>query len=95
MRIILSLLAVFASSAIADGPCDVESDDCRAVINASACFNEFISGGNKNSILNCLAGTEGDATPTAKVREYGRGNRNQAKQLIHSRCAHVLVALHR
>lgn len=69
MRIVLSLLAVFATSALADGPCDVESDNCRAVINASACFNEFISGGNKNSILNCLAGTEGNATPTEKVRK--------------------------
>lgn len=53
-------------------PCDVESDACRAVINASACFNEFMSGSNKNSVLNCLTGTEGAQTPTQKVcNSYG------------------------
>lgn len=69
MRIELCMFWGLASLVLADGPCDVESDNCRAVINASACFNEFMSGGNTNSILNCLAGTEGDATPTAKVRD--------------------------
>ncbi|CZR63198.1 uncharacterized protein PAC_13095 [Phialocephala subalpina] len=67
MRISLGLFAVFVSFALADGPCDPNSDSCRAVINASACFNEFMSGGNKNSILNCLAGTDGAGTPTAKM----------------------------
>lgn len=76
MRASFGLLAIFVSTIFAapapSGPsdtCDVNSDNCRAVINASACFNEFMSGGsgNKNSVLNCLAGTDGAATPTQKV----------------------------
>lgn len=68
MKIQTSLFLVFISSALADGPCDVNSDSCRSVINASACFNEFLSFGNKNQVLNCLTGTDGTATPQQKVR---------------------------
>jgi hypothetical protein len=67
MHISLSLIAAFLPVILAAGPCDVESDNCRAVINGSACFNEFLAQGNKASILNCLAGTDGAATPTVKV----------------------------
>ncbi|KUJ18628.1 uncharacterized protein LY89DRAFT_732181 [Mollisia scopiformis] len=67
MRFSLGVFAVFIIPALADGPCDVNSDSCRAVINASACFNEFMSGGNKASILNCLAGTDGAASPKDKM----------------------------
>lgn len=69
MRFLLGLFAVFIHSALAAGPCDADSDNCRAVINGSACFNEFMASGNKNSMLNCLAGTDGAATPQQKVRE--------------------------
>ncbi|KAI1855939.1 hypothetical protein JX265_012022 [Neoarthrinium moseri] len=69
MRVFIGLVSLLACSVLADGPCDVMSDSCRAVINASACFNEFMAGGNKNSMLNCLAGTEGSATPQQKVSE--------------------------
>jgi hypothetical protein len=65
MRISAAVFAIFVSSALAAGPCDPDSDSCRAVINASACFNEFM--GNKNSILGCLTGTEGSASPKDKV----------------------------
>lgn len=68
MRVFLGVFAILVSSVLAaDLPCDVQSDNCRAVINGSACFNEFMSAGNVNSILNCLAGTEGSATPKQKV----------------------------
>lgn len=69
MRISFSLLAVFIASALADGPCDVESDNCRAVINASACFNKYMAGGNPNkaNVLSCLKGTDGTDTETQKV----------------------------
>ncbi|KAH6671871.1 hypothetical protein B0J14DRAFT_82349 [Halenospora varia] len=76
MRFTFGIFAVFVSTALAGplstlavdaGPCAVNTDACRAVINASACFNEFMSGGNKNSILNCLAGTDGTQTPTEKM----------------------------
>ncbi|POS78201.1 hypothetical protein DHEL01_v203417 [Diaporthe helianthi] len=68
MRIQPSLMLVFISSAMADGPCDVNSDSCRSVINASPCFNEFLSFGNKNQVLNCLTGTDGTATNQQKVQ---------------------------
>ncbi|KAF4625689.1 hypothetical protein G7Y89_g12471 [Cudoniella acicularis] len=67
MRVSLGLFAIFVSSALAAGPCDANTDSCRAVINASACFNEFLSNGSKNSILNCLAGTDGAGTPKDKM----------------------------
>ncbi|CAG8979616.1 hypothetical protein HYALB_00012593 [Hymenoscyphus albidus] len=67
MRISFSILAIFVASALADGPCDVESDNCRAVINASACFNKYMAGGNKANILSCLKGTDGAATETQKM----------------------------
>lgn len=58
------------SAAAQDLPCDVESDNCRAVINGSACFNKYLAGGGGNTrlVLSCLAGTEGSATPQQKVR---------------------------
>jgi hypothetical protein len=68
MHIYFSLIAIFLPIILADGPCVVDSDNCRAVINASACFNKFLGQGNKANVLSCLAGTEGDATPTVKVR---------------------------
>ncbi|KAG8158141.1 hypothetical protein KVR01_011902 [Diaporthe batatas] len=67
MRIQASILLVFISSALADGPCDVNSDSCRSVINASACFNKFLSFGNKDQVLSCLTGTDGTATNQQKV----------------------------
>lgn len=69
MRFQTSLLLIFISSALSDGPCDVNSDSCRSVINGSACFNEFLSFGNKDQVLNCLAGTDGTATPQQKVKQ--------------------------
>ncbi|KAF7536272.1 hypothetical protein G7054_g4696 [Neopestalotiopsis clavispora] len=71
MKVPISFTLLLLGSALAaDLPCDVESDSCRAVINGSACFNKFMAGGNgnKNSMLSCLTGTEGSATPQQKVR---------------------------
>lgn len=68
MRILFSLLAIFVASALADGPCDAESDNCRAVINASACFNKYMASATKANILSCLKGTDGTDTETQKVR---------------------------
>ncbi|TVY84839.1 hypothetical protein LSUE1_G000587 [Lachnellula suecica] len=67
MRISVTLFTIFLSSVFAAAlPCDVESDNCRAVINASACFNEYMSG-SASTVLNCLAGTDGAATPKVKM----------------------------
>lgn len=68
MRIAFSpaLLTLFTSLAFA-AVCEVNSDNCRAVINASACFNKYMTGTNVNNILSCLTGTEGAATNKEKV----------------------------
>ncbi|PVH82170.1 hypothetical protein DL98DRAFT_586847 [Cadophora sp. DSE1049] len=62
----LTLLAIFTSSAFA-AVCEVNTDNCRAVINASACFNKYMTGTNVNNILSCLTGTEGTATNKEKM----------------------------
>ncbi|KAH6646244.1 hypothetical protein BKA67DRAFT_97096 [Truncatella angustata] len=68
MHISLYLFSLLFCSVLADGPCDVMSDSCRSVINASACFNEFLAGGgNKDPVLNCLVGTDGSDTPEQKM----------------------------
>jgi len=74
MHASLSLVAMFVTSALAQSlPCDVDNDNCRAVMDSTACFNEYMAGnGNKNSVLNCLVGTDGSATPAGKVRETNR-----------------------
>ncbi|KAK6834825.1 hypothetical protein PG987_009519 [Apiospora arundinis] len=67
MRTSLLFIALPILSSAADLPCDVESDNCRAVINGSACFNKYLAGGgNTRLVLSCLAGTEGSATPQQK-----------------------------
>ncbi|KAK6855866.1 hypothetical protein PG995_008017 [Apiospora arundinis] len=67
MRAFLLFIALPILSSAADLPCDVESDNCRAVINGSACFNKYLAGGgNTRLVLSCLAGTEGSATPQQK-----------------------------
>ncbi|KAG4422005.1 hypothetical protein IFR04_004864 [Cadophora malorum] len=62
----LTLLTLFTSSTFA-AVCEVNSDNCRAVINASACFNKYMTGTNVNNILSCLTGTEGTATNKEKM----------------------------
>ncbi|KAG4442374.1 hypothetical protein IFR05_002152 [Cadophora sp. M221] len=62
----LALFTLFTSSAFA-AVCEVNSDNCRAVINASACFNKYMTGTNVNNILGCLTGTEGAATNKEKM----------------------------
>ncbi|KAH7355109.1 hypothetical protein BKA65DRAFT_535397 [Rhexocercosporidium sp. MPI-PUGE-AT-0058] len=62
----LALLTLFTSSTFG-AVCEVNSDNCRAVINASACFNKYMTGGNVNNILSCLTGTEGTATNKQKM----------------------------
>jgi len=62
----LTLLTLFTSSTFA-AVCEVNSDNCRAVINASSCFNKYMTGTNVNNILSCLTGTEGTATNKEKV----------------------------
>ncbi|KAK0119691.1 hypothetical protein ONS95_011127 [Cadophora gregata] len=72
MRIPLSLtLFTLVTSSTFAAVCEVKSDNCRAVINASACFNKYMTGTNVNNILSCLTGTEGTATNKEKV---GVGN---------------------
>ncbi|KAK8058523.1 hypothetical protein PG994_008971 [Apiospora phragmitis] len=75
MRTSLLLLALSFLSTAADLPCDVESDNCRAVINGSACFNKYLAGGGGNTrlVLSCLTGTEGSATPQQKIAVMGLG----------------------
>lgn len=68
MRVSFGFVAIFITSALAaDLPCDVDAENCRAVMDATACFNEYMSGGNKNTIMNCLVGTDGAGTPKEKV----------------------------
>ncbi|KAN0102899.1 hypothetical protein V8E51_011212 [Hyaloscypha variabilis] len=74
MRFSLGLIVVFVSgaftAAIASPPtvCDVDSDACRAVMDATACFNEIgAASGAKASMLACLTGTDGTETPTQKM----------------------------
>ena len=78
MRFSLGFVAVFVTGALSAavavpaavpaGPCDVTSDGCRAVMDATACFNEIgASNGAKASMLACLTGTDGTGTTTQKV----------------------------
>ncbi|KAL2070815.1 hypothetical protein VTL71DRAFT_13841 [Oculimacula yallundae] len=62
----LALITLFTTTIFA-ATCDVNSDNCRAVINASACFNKYMTGSNVNNILSCLTGTEGAATNKVKM----------------------------
>ncbi|KAK4235056.1 hypothetical protein C8A03DRAFT_37114 [Achaetomium macrosporum] len=37
-----------------DGPCDAYSETCRPVLQANACFAEFVSFGTREQMLQCV-----------------------------------------
>jgi hypothetical protein len=37
-----------------DGPCDAWSDDCRYVINGSACFAAYVTWAGPEQVLKCV-----------------------------------------
>ncbi len=37
-----------------DGPCDAYSETCRPVIQANACFAQFVRFGTKEQVLQCV-----------------------------------------
>lgn len=37
-----------------DGPCDAYSETCRPVLQANACFAEFVRSGTKEQVLQCV-----------------------------------------
>jgi hypothetical protein len=51
-----------------DGPCDAYSETCRPVLQANACFAEFISFGTKEQMLQCV-----DDQDEARAKEVVSG----------------------
>ncbi len=39
---------------VRDGPCDAYSETCRPVIQANACFAQFVRFGTKEQVLQCV-----------------------------------------